>query len=155
VVLHGYRHLPLWRRTSLAKGNHFTVRQGGQGKGKGRMIIAQYVLLILLTVASAYADSRGFIWSDRAWDRSTVDWRAVRYALLGFGFGITTWLLAVKYLKQVGGVGVSAQAMGWFLLTILGVAAASGEFVKWSSADKILAMICVGCFAALVFRTSS
>jgi hypothetical protein len=118
-------------------------------------MFVQYSLLILLTVASAYGDSRGFIWSDRAWDHGTVDWRAIRYALLSFAFGITAWLLAVRYLKEMGSIGVSAQAMGWFLLTILGVAAASGEFVRWSLIDKSLAMICIACFAALVFRTSS
>jgi hypothetical protein len=119
------------------------------------MIVRQYTLLILLTVASAYGDSRGFIWADRAWDGGSVDWRAAGYALLGFGFGITTWLLAVRYIKQLGGIGVSAQAMGWFLLTILGVAAATGEYIRWSLVDKSLAIICVGCFSVLVFRTSA
>jgi hypothetical protein len=119
------------------------------------MIVTQYTLLIVLTVASAYGDSRGFIWSDRVWDDGIVNWRAAAYSLLGFGFGITTWLFAVKYLKQVGGIGVSAQTTAWFLLTILGVAAASGEFVRWSVFDRTLAIICIGCFAILVFRTSS
>jgi hypothetical protein len=119
------------------------------------MIVAQYGLLVVLTIASAYGDSRGFIWSDRVWHNNTLDWRAAGYAWLGFGFGITMWLLAVKYLKQVGGIGVSAQAMGWFLLTILGVAATSGEFVRWSLVDKGLALICVGCFSMLVLRTTS
>jgi hypothetical protein len=119
------------------------------------MIVRQYTLLILLTVASAYGDSRGFIWSDRVWNDGIVNWRAAAYSLAGFGFGITTWLLAVRYLKQVGGIGVSAQTIAWFLLTILGVAVASGEFVRWSAFDRTLAIICICCFAVLVFRTSS
>lgn len=117
--------------------------------------MTSWVLLVILTVASAFGDSRGFIWSDRAWSDGSLSWRAIGYSLLGYGFGITTWLWAIKYLKQVGNIGVEAQAAAWFLLTIVGVAVASGEFLKWSAVDKTLAVACLGCFAALVYRTSS
>lgn len=114
----------------------------------------KWILLAVLTCASAFGDSRGFIWSDRAWAGSSVDWRAIGWSLLGYSVGIGTWLLAVKYLKQIGGIGVGAQATGWFILTIIGVSVASGEFFKWSALDKGLSLICIGSFAVLVLRTS-
>jgi hypothetical protein len=118
-------------------------------------MILKYVLLVSLTVASAFGDSRGFIWSYQAWAKPSVDWRYIGLALLGYGFGIATWLFAVKYLRQVGGLGVSSQATAWFLLTIIGVAVATGEFVRWPLLDKSLAILCIGSFAVLVYRTSS
>ena len=100
-------------------------------------------------------DSRGFIWSDRIWLGNTADWRAIGYSLLGYGFGVGCWIFAVKYLKQVGGMSVSTQATGWFLLTIIGVALVNGDFIKWAWVDKALAVACITCFAVLVYRTSS
>lgn len=113
-----------------------------------------WLALVLLTVISAVGDSRGFIWSDRAWASGSLDWRALGYALIGYGIGIGSWFLAVKYIKQLGGLGVSAQTTGWFLLTILGVAVATGEFLQWSLLDKALAVVCILCFSLLIHRTS-
>lgn len=115
----------------------------------------KWSLLILLTALSAYGDSRGFIYSDRTWNGNSIDWRALIYSYMAYLLGVTAWVFAVKYLKQVGGMGVSAQALGWFLLTMLGVSIASGEFIQWAVLDKILAIVCIACFALLVIRTST
>ena len=118
-------------------------------------MIIKYVLLVVLTVASAFGDSRGFIYSYRAWNNPTVNWTDIWLALVGYGFGIATWLIAVKYLREVGGLGVSTQAIAWFLLTILRVAIASGDFMRWSIVDKSLSIVCLASFALLVYRTSN
>jgi len=74
---------------------------------------------------------------------------------MGYGFGITTWLFAVKYLKHLGGLGPSLQATAWFVLTVVGVAIATGEFLGWPTVDKLLAVTCISSFALLVYRVSA
>lgn len=110
------------------------------------------VLIIVLTCLSAYGDSRGFVWTDRAWNGGTPVWPAISRAFVGYGFGITTYVLAVRQLKLVSDIGVAAQATGWFLLTIVGVAFADGRFMSWGWIDRTLSILTVALFALVIYR---
>ena len=107
-------------------------------------------MLVILTTISIFGDSWGFIWSDRAWTRNTVNWRAVGYSFLSYVVGVVAWIFIIKYIKQVGNVAIEIQTAGWFLLTMIGVSVVAGDFMRWSMLDKMLAIITLVIFTILI-----
>src|SRR5688500_14278561 len=96
------------------------------------------LILVLLTIVSAWGDSRGFIYAARAWTDGNPDWTDLGRAVTGYAIGIAAYLVALKYLRAVSDVGPSIQTAAWFLLTIVGVSIGSRDFFKWTTMDQAL-----------------
>jgi hypothetical protein len=104
------------------------------------MITLKVLAVVVLTLASGYGDSRGFIYSAQIWENDQLNWNAVAASAAGFTFGIIFYWLALKFLLQIKQVSPEVQTLGWFAVTIAGVALASGQLFKWSLVDQTVAV---------------
>lgn len=111
------------------------------------------LILLIATILSGYADSRGFIYSSQIWVNNSIDYVALTKSGLGFTVGIFAYWIALKSLQDLN-VATSSeiQTLGWFVITIIGVAISSGDFMKWDSVDKIISLSIVGGFCLLLIR---
>ena len=111
------------------------------------------VFLVVLTAVSALADAIGFINVDKAWLGNRPHASALVLACTGYAVGIATYVFAVKYLKLLTDVGPEVQTVGWFMLTIIGVALGSGAFFTWPLPTKFLATVTVAALVLIAVRT--
>lgn len=54
---------------------------------------------------------------------------------------------------QIGIASAEMQTLGWFTITIIGVALISGEAFRWQTIDKVVAILIVLGIAWLLFHT--
>ena len=67
--------------------------------------------------------------------------------------GIVAYWIAVKSLQDLNATTSSKiQTLGWFIITIVGVAISSEDFIKWDSIDKLILLSIVGGFCLLLVR---
>tara|TARA_Y100000310_G_C20395013_1_gene674662 strand:+ start:226 stop:594 length:369 start_codon:yes stop_codon:yes gene_type:complete len=112
---------------------------------------ASVIVLILL---SGFADSQGFIYASRMWDQGKLIWSALGKSALGFGVGIITFWLAIRYMREVGIVTAEIQTTLWFATAIIGVALVSGHFLQWKAIDQLVAVGVIVGIGWLLVRTS-
>jgi hypothetical protein len=111
------------------------------------------LILIIATIISGYADSRGFIYSSQIWVNNSIDYVAVMKSGAGFMVGIFAYWIVIKSLQDLNVASSSEiQTLGWFVITIVGVAISSGDFIKWDSIDKLISLSIVGGFCLLLVR---
>ena len=119
------------------------------------MNVSSILIIGLLTLATGYSDSRGFVYASQVWTSDGIAWRAVLFSALGFTAGIPSYLLTIRYLQHLGVHATEVQAALWFVVTIIGVAIASGDFLEWRFMDKwVAAIVCIGTLW-LVVRTGA
>ena len=107
--------------------------------------LAKWFAVVLLTLASGYADSRGFVHSSRMWDHGTLVWPELVRAALAFGAGYLPFWLGLRFATDLGVVSAEVQTLGWFVVTMAGVAILSGEMQRWPAIDKaVAAMVLLG-----------
>jgi hypothetical protein len=111
------------------------------------------VLIVVLTLVAAVFDSQGFVHSARIWEDGRLVWAEVGKAAGGFAVGITLYWIAIRYLKAVGVASAEIQTTIWFVVTIVGVAIASGAFFKWRPADQAVAVAVIVGMGWLAYRT--
>jgi hypothetical protein len=116
--------------------------------------IKSLLLVIILTLLSGYGDSRGFIHASGMWRDGNFIFDEFIKSALGFGLGIATYWLVVKYLQEFGIVSTEIQTVIWFATAIIGVAISSGYFFKWHFIDQVVGVIAVFSIAWLLYRTS-
>lgn len=96
--------------------------------------------VLVLTVASGYADAQGFVHSARTW----VDGRPVLpemgKAAGALFIGMLCYWLAVRSLNQIKVVSPELQTLAWFAVTITGIAFISGDFFSWNVTNKVVAL---------------
>lgn len=116
-------------------------------------LIGYGILILAVTLASGYADSRGFLYSAAIWTNGQLSWEALAKAGVSFGFGIALYWIALRFLPLVNlALSPEVQTLGWFVVTISGVAISSGEFFKWQTIDQAVGVgILVG-MGWLLFR---
>lgn len=114
-----------------------------------------YAIICVLTLLSGLADARGFVHAARLWQGSTFVWPEACKSGLGFAIGITCYWLSLRWLKQAGVVTPELQTVVWFAVTIIGVAFASGRFLRWHLLDQVIAAIVLSGMGWLLFRTST
>ena len=120
------------------------------------MSIAQIRLLFLLvgiTLISGIGDSHGFVHAARMWQDCKMVWVEFGRSAMGFGVGIGAYWVAAKYLNELGILSPETQTLIWFGVTILGVAFASGKFLRWQTIDQIVAVVVLLGIGWLLFRT--
>jgi hypothetical protein len=111
------------------------------------------ILVIVFTLVSGFGDSQGFVHSAKVWDSGKLVWQEVVKSSMGYGIGILMYWFAIRYLKQFGIVSPEIQTLGWFVVTIVGVAIFSGEFFKWQVVDRVVSICVLAGVGWLLFRT--
>jgi len=96
-----------------------------------------------LTLASGIGDSYGFIHAAQAWNGGTLIGSELARSALGFAIGIGTYWLVVRYLEALGVQSATIQTLGWFAVTIVGVALVSGDIARWSPINKAIGVAVV------------
>ncbi len=96
--------------------------------------------IIGLTLLSGVGDAFGFLHAAAMWHEGRLIWREFGLSALGFAGGISTFWLAVRYMKQAGIVAPEIQTLIWFAVTLIGVALASGKFFQWAWREQVVAI---------------
>lgn len=111
------------------------------------------LLVIILTLFSGLADGFGFLHAARVWQEERLVWSEVGRTLLGFGVGISLYLLVVRYMQQLGIVLPEIQSALWFTVAMVSVAFVSGQFNRWFWVDQVIAVITLMGIGWLILRT--
>jgi hypothetical protein len=99
---------------------------------------------IALTLVSGFADAYGFTHAARMWDEGRlVLGEGVRSAA-GFALGVLSYWLVLRPLQSTGVVSALTQTLGWFGVTIIGVAVLSGDVSRWSGPRLAVALLVAG-----------
>lgn len=117
--------------------------------------IVPFLIVVALTVISGFGDAQGFIHAANIWQNGRVAWDALAKSALGFAFGISMYWLALRWMKEIGIVSPEVQTVAWFAVTIIGVALASGNFVKWQVSEQVVAVVVLLGIGWLMLRTGA
>ena len=118
-------------------------------------LVSNIILIIVLTLLSGFGDSQGFIHASRGWVNGLPVWKELAKSALWFGLGITTFLGAIRFMREVGIVLPEIQTAIWFLIVIVGVAILAGHFFQWERQEQVVAFMVVAGIGWLIFRTST
>jgi hypothetical protein len=110
-------------------------------------------LLVGITLISGIGDSQGFIHAAKMWRNGKLVWDEFGKSALGFGVGIGTYWLAIKYLNEFGVFSAETQTLIWFGVTIIGVALISRKFFVWQTIDQVVAVYVFLGISWLLLRT--
>ncbi len=103
-------------------------------------IVSLVALLIALTLISGLADAQGFIHASNVWLNGKLIWTEVIQSALGFGLGIVAYWICIRFLQDFSIISPEIQTVGWFTITIIGVAMFSGKFLHWQIVDQMVGM---------------
>jgi len=110
-------------------------------------------LIIILTVLSGLGDAQGFIHASKIWMNGKLAWPELLKSGLGFGFGIITFWIAIRYMREVGIVLPEIQTTIWFVAAIIGVAILGGHFFQWKPLEQLVAVGVITGIGWLLLRT--
>jgi hypothetical protein len=96
--------------------------------------------IVGITLISGIGDSQGFIHAAKMWQNGKVVWDELRKSASGFGVGIGTYWISVKYFKEFGVLSPEIQTLIWFGVTIIGVALIGRKFFVWERIDQVVAV---------------
>jgi hypothetical protein len=96
------------------------------------------IVVGLLTIASGLLDARGFVYASRAWPDGNLDVKMGLASLLAFAGGVSVYVLAVKFMQNVGIHGVALQSGIWFVVTAVGIAAMDGTLLQWTRTQQVV-----------------
>lgn len=106
--------------------------------------------VLVLCVISGLADAQGFVHASHVWRADGVAWAPLGRSGLGFAVGICSYVCSIRFMNRVGLATADLQYLVWFLVTLIGVAVASGSIRRWSRADLV---VCVTVVAGLCWLT--
>jgi hypothetical protein len=86
------------------------------------------------------------------WQNDKLVWDEFGKSASGFGVGIGSYWLAVKYFKEFGVFSPETQTLIWFGVTIVGVALISRKFFVWQKIDQVVAGFVFLGISWLLFR---
>jgi len=110
-------------------------------------------LIIVITLISGIGDSQGFTHAANMWHDGKLVPREFFLSALGFGVGIGSYWIAIKYLNEYGVVAPETQTLIWFGVTIIGVALISRKFWEWQTLDQVIAVLVAIGVCWLFYRT--
>lgn len=80
-------------------------------------------------------------------------WFELIKSAIGFGIGISLYWIIIRYLPRLGiAASTEVQTLGWFSVTMIGIALSSGELAKWNLTDKFIAVLVILGLGWLMFR---
>ena len=109
-------------------------------------------LVMLLTLLCGIGDAQGFIHAGKVWQTDRFVWIEALKSAFAFQFGVIMYWLALRELTRWGIVSAETQTLVWFGATIIGVAALSGQFMRWHATDQAVAAFVLGGIAWLLYR---
>jgi len=104
------------------------------------MKIGTIALILVLTIFSGLSDAQGFVHAANVWDGGKIVWTELLKSALGFLGGIFLYWVVIKFLQEVRIASPELQTLGWFSVTIVGVALSSGKFWHWQTIDKLIGL---------------
>lgn len=113
-----------------------------------------WLLIIGIMLVSGFADSQGFIHAAQVWQSGTVAWDALGKSALGYGVGISLYWIDLRYMQKIGVTSPELQTVFWFGVTMVGVAATSGQFFQWSRLNQVVGVGVLMGIGWLSFRAS-
>jgi len=113
-----------------------------------------WILVVGLTLASGFLDSRGFIYSANIWKFGSPALSETLKTFGAFVAGISLYCIALKYLGRLGVRAPEIQAIIWFGVTMIGISVSSRRFLRWVATDQVIAIFVLVGIGWLVFRTS-
>jgi hypothetical protein len=113
-------------------------------------VVAIFLLVAALT-ASGFGDARGFVHASRIWSGGFAPVEIARSAGW-FAVGVGSYWTALYGADRVGIVSPQVQVLLWFVVTVVGVAAITGELREWNDTDKVLAVALVSLLLILLIR---
>jgi hypothetical protein len=96
------------------------------------------VLLVALTLFSGFADAQGFVHASKVWLNGKPIWPELIQSASGFGLGIVAYWICIRFLQDFKIISPEIQTVGWFIVTIIGVAIFSGKFLHWPIVNQII-----------------
>jgi hypothetical protein len=97
-------------------------------------------LMIVITLLSGLGDSQGFVHASKIWKNGNIIITELMFSAIGFGFGILFYWMTLRFLEEFGIVSSEIQALGWFTVTIVGVAIINRNFFDWSLAEQLVGL---------------
>ena len=88
------------------------------------------------------------------WRASGVVWDELARSAFGFGMGITSYWLSVRFMPRIGLANAEVQTLVWLVAPIIGVALASGRCTRWPAVDQLVALVVVSGLGWLVMRSA-
>ena len=110
---------------------------------------------VVLTLLSGIGDSYGFIHASAVWHEGHLVVGEVGRSLLGFAVGIGMYLIVIRFLNRLGVTSTELQTIGWFGVTIVGVALVKGDVVRWALVDRLVAAVCVASICWLMVHAKA
>lgn len=98
------------------------------------------LLIVATALLSGLGDSQGFVHSANVWQSGKFVVVECVKSAAGFAVGIGSYWLCIRYLKACGILAPETQTLLWFAATMIGVALASGECLRWRVSDQAVAM---------------
>jgi hypothetical protein len=112
------------------------------------------ILVLVLTVLSGVLDGRGFLYAARAWPGGSLDLRMAGASVLAFAAGLSCYVLAVKFLQQLGVGSVALQSGIWFVVTAIGISVMDGRIGEWTRMQQVVAVMIAAGLCWLIASTS-
>lgn len=116
--------------------------------------IGSAILIIIFTLLSGWGDSQGFLHASNIWSEGKLIWLEVLKSALGFGLGIGMYWISIRFLQEFKIISPEIQTIGWFTVTIIGVALFSGKFLHWHLIDQIVGVAILFGIVWLLVRTT-
>jgi hypothetical protein len=73
--------------------------------------------------------------------RTRSPWADLGKSALGWGVGITLYMVSLRYMARLGVTSAEIQTAVWFAMTIIGVVIFSGKFFSWPRLEQIVAVL--------------
>lgn len=118
------------------------------------MLSRESLVVFILMVVSGFADSLGFVYAGKVWQKDMVSWPNLGLSALGWATGISFYLISLRYLTRMGVTSAEIQTIVWFAMTIIGVVIFSGKFFTWPRLEQSVAVLVLVGLAWLLARTS-
>ena len=112
-----------------------------------------WLIILPLIVLSGFADSLGFVYASKVWQRDQLSWIDLAKSTLGWGVGISLYVVSLKFMSRVGVESAEIQTAVWFAVTIIGVVIVSGKFFSWPRLEQAVAVLVLAGLGWLLVRT--
>lgn len=116
--------------------------------------IINVIIIVILTILSGVGDANGFSHASNMWNKGKIVPPEFIRAVIGFTFGIGTYLISIKYFQKFGIISPEMQTIGWMVVTTIGVAFIGGKFIHWQMFDQVLSVAIVIALCVLILRTN-
>lgn len=109
--------------------------------------------MFVLIALSGFADSLGFVYAARIWQKDALSWANLAKCALGWGVGIALYVFALRFMARLGMTSAEIQTAVWFAMTIIGVVIFSGRYFGWPRLEQIVAALVLAGLGWLLVRT--